>query len=284
MSARPTRAMTTEQANDTLTVIGVDCATQPKDIGIALGIRTHDGPRVENVWSGRSMRWDDILQHVADLIECTHTASTLIALDAPLGWPQAMGDALHEHRAGTALLRFDADEMFHRLTDDVVEKATRKKPLEVGANFIARTAHQALWFLDQVRARTRLDVPLAWTPGDVTGAMAIEVYPAATLAGRGLPHQGYKPPQASKQAEGKRRRSHLANELADIVQLGRDVHKNMVANDDLLDAVLCVVAGFDFAAGDVLRPSNEESEQAWREGWIWVRHQRPDPDLKHVLR
>ena len=114
--------------------------------------------------------------------------------------------------------------------------------------------------------------------------MAIEVYPAATLAGRGLPHQGYKPTQASKRAEGESKRSHLANELANLVQLGRDVRREMVANDDLLDAVLCVVAGFDFAAGDVLRPSNEASEQARREGWIWVRLQRPDPDLSHVLR
>ena len=41
-----------------------------------------------------------------------------------------------------AVLRLDADEIFHRLTDDVVKKelALKQNPMEVGADKIARTA------------------------------------------------------------------------------------------------------------------------------------------------
>ncbi|MXW97364.1 MAG: DUF429 domain-containing protein [Acidimicrobiaceae bacterium] len=279
MSARPTRAMTTEQTNDALTVIGIDFSKDPKKVGIALGVIDHDGPRVESALLGKAMQWDDIVNYAVTLIGNAEGASTLIALDAPLGWPQGLWKELSNHHAG-AVLRIHADEMFHRLTDDVVKKklALKQNPMEVGADKIARTAHHALWFLDQVRERTGLRVPLSWTPGRVSGVEAIEVYPAATLAGRGLPTMGYK-----TGVEAPVNRRDLVSKLARIVDLGPH-EKELGENDNLLDAVLCVVAGFDFAAGDVLRPSNEASEQARREGWIWVRLQRPDPDLSHVLR
>jgi len=43
----------------------------------------------------------------------------------------------------------------------------------------------------------------------------------------------------------------------------------MVESDHALDAALCVCAGLDFLAGDVVRPKDLSS--AKREGWIWVR-------------
>ena len=259
-----------------LTIIGIDCAAQPKDVGIAIGACGQDGPRVESVLSARSMVWDQIVEYVSTLIDGANPI--LVALDAPLGWPQALGRALHAHIAGGALTGLGADQMFHRLTDDVIRKQVGKKPLEVGADRIARTAHRALWFLDRLREATGLGVPLAWTPGPVTGVKVIEVYPAATLAGRGLPTTGYK-----TGATAPENRRDLVRKLTSIVDLGPH-EEELGKDDDLLDAALCVVAGADFVSGDVLSPSNEELEQARREGWIWVRLQRPDPDLNHVLR
>jgi len=209
------------------------------------------------------MRWDEVVERVCDRI----SANTSLALDAPLGWPQALEKALRGHRAGAAL-RFDADELFHRLTDDVVKKELKLKqnPMEVGADKIARTAHKALWFLDQVRERTGHKVPLASEPGQATGVAAIEVYPAATLAGRGLPTTGYK---KGDEAPGNRR--DLIDRLASTVAVGPSISDKMVANDDLLDAALCVVAGFDFLAEDVFAPVGEQMERAKREGWIWFK-------------
>jgi hypothetical protein len=43
----------------------------------------------------------------------------------------------------------------------------------------------------------------------------------------------------------------------------------VMENDDLLDAMVCVLAGADFARGEALPP--EDLEQARREGWIWFR-------------
>jgi hypothetical protein len=39
-------------------------------------------------------------------------------------------------------------------------------------------------------------------------------------------------------------------------------------NADALDAVICVLAGWDFLRGSALAPT--DPEQAAKEGWIWV--------------
>jgi len=141
----------------------------------------------------------------------------------------------------------------------VVYKATGQKPLEVGANLIARTAHTALSFLE------RIQIPLAWEPGhaNLTCVSAIEVYPAATLKARGFPFEGYKTQQAQ-------------NVRAEIIRcLGREMQLEnikdaMRENDDVLDAVVCVLAAADFVKGrGVLCPANKELAE--KEGWIWVR-------------
>lgn len=256
--------MTPDPAKDAITVIGIDFSTEAKNVGIADGVHTHDKTRVERVRSGKSIGWDGIVTHVAGLISDSEADSILLALDAPLGWPRVLGGALHDHRAG-AILQFDADELFRRRTDDMVYEKLGKRPFDVGADKLARTAHKALWFLNQVRERTELEVPLAWLPGRVSGVEAIEVYPAATVVGRFPKHKAYK----SK--DGRSVRRDLVEQLASIVELPSGIHDQLVANDDLLDAVLCAVAGADFAVDDVISPTALEREQAQHEGWIWVK-------------
>lgn len=255
--------MTTGPSSGPLTVIGIDCAAQPKNVGIALGRRSRGVTSVETVRPDKRIGWDGLVRHTAELIENEASSPTLIALDAPLGWPRALAEVLPAHLAGRAP-RFTATEMFRRRTDDVVKEKLNKRPLDVGADKIARATHAALQFLDSLREATGLAVPLAWSPGHVTGVSAIEVYPAATLIAHGLPSRGYK------KSENERRK--LANGLADIVS--EAARNEMVACDDLLDAVACVIAGFDFAEGSVVEPTGEELEQAKREGWIWFRTSR----------
>lgn len=74
--------------------------------------------------------------------------------------------------------------------------------------------------------------------------------------------------------ESKNERLKLVEGLADIVELGEAARRKMVAHHDLLDAAVCVIAGFDFAEGSVVQPASKELEQARREGWIWFKTSR----------
>ena len=83
--------------------------------------------------------------------ECIRENShILLALDAPLGWPEAMRTELRAHTAGGTLATA-RQRMFSRMTDRFVERSTGKRPLDVGANLIAKTAHWALELLEQIR-------------------------------------------------------------------------------------------------------------------------------------
>lgn len=44
-----------------------------------------------------------------------------------------------------------------------------------------------------------------------------------------------------------------------------------LANADVLDAILCMVATRDFLAGECAPPDETHFDQIKREGWIWVR-------------
>jgi len=79
-----------------IALLGIDCATNPKKTGLALGelrgevvhiLRCATGTRDETP-AMIATNW------LADYEE------ELIALDAPLGWPQKLGVCLSAHRAG----------------------------------------------------------------------------------------------------------------------------------------------------------------------------------------
>jgi predicted RNase H-like nuclease len=244
-----------------LRIIGIDCATDAKKVGLALCFVSEGRPRIEQLLVGQS--WPAIDEQIARWA----TGPTLLALDAPLGWPAPLADSLHTHRAG-AELTASPNAMFRRTTDDVVAEHLGKRPLDVGSDRIARTAHVALSFLARLRKTLDASIPLAWNPRSLEGLAAIEVYPAATLAARNLPHSGYK---ASTDRSSALRRQ-LAEAVREELSIDEDATKLMVQSDHALDAALCVCAGLDFLTGDVLRPKN--LSLAKREGWIWVRGMR----------
>ncbi len=239
-------------------VIGVDCATKPESIGLARAVRADTGWRLTEVVDG-SRRLDPAATVVAWLED---TPRALVALDAPLGWPRALGASLVDHDAGDSL-RYDADELFSRDADRHVHALYGKKPLEVGAGWIARTAVAALGLLHEVRARTGHRVPLLWDPSESQAAAAIEVYPAATLRAHGVRAGGYK-----KDASGPGRAS-VGDLLARTMVLS-DGFDATIRTDDAIDAALCVLAGIDVASGRAIAPSGEQLAAARREGWIWV--------------
>ena len=243
------------------TIIGIDCATIDAKVGLSIGVAEHDRCVVQ--FAGVCSTEREVAGEVAAWL--AQSTRALIALDAPLGWPQAMGRALAQHRAGEPL-SMTANNLFRRATDGFVKMHLGKQSLDVGADRIARTAHAALKLLADLRRLTALPIPMAWAPGYDAHAAAIEVYPAATLIAHGIPARGYKKKDQSAE------RRVIIKRLTDHVELPPDTSV-MERNADALDAVVCVLAGYDFLRGQCHPP--EDGQLARHEGWIWVRARTP---------
>lgn len=239
-------------------LIGVDCAVAPRGVGIALA-ELGDMIEVGAVHANVGDPWDRVAEWIRD-----SPGETLVAIDAPLGWPAPLSVALHRHRAGTPVGSC-ANRLFRRSTDVLVHEAIGKRPLDVGADRIARTAHAALDRLDELRATTGLALALAWDPDEVRGTQVIEVYPAATLRAHGLPSEGYK---KGNDSDHRGVRERILEMLAGVTvdEFSRSV---AVTNADALDAVVCVLAAADFVRGMARRP--DDAALARVEGWIWCK-------------
>jgi hypothetical protein len=247
---------------DQITIIGIDCATDAARVGRCVAVERAGQCHVNFVDAGSNQ--EDVADKVASWLASATKA--LLALDAPLGWPCPMGEALASHQAGQAIMvrgkAVGAHALFRRETDRFVKKQLEQQPLDVGADRIARTAHWALTLLTHLRKKSGLPIPLAWNPNYPERVAAIEVYPAATLKAHGIPHRGYK--KSDKIAE----RKTIIDKLRQKIQLPA-VTKDMERNPDALDAAVCVLAGHDFLCGEAYPPEN--LELARHEGWIWVR-------------
>ena len=163
-------------------IIGVDFSTKDRETGMALAIRDDDGLRLlDATVGGRERSVPCVLREW--LTDSEHPA--LLAIDAPLGWPRPLWTSLESHSAGSAI-DTPANYMFGRATDLFI-RDNIKKPLDVGADKIARTAHAALRLLGKLRDDLGVVIPLAWNPTDVADHAVIEVYPAATLIAHRIP-------------------------------------------------------------------------------------------------
>ena len=240
------------------TVIGIDCATQPRKVGLAVG--TAGSTRLDLKEVAIESSWDAIDVRIKAWV----SGPTLLAIDAPLGWPAGFGDELVEHRAGCEI-ETAANQIFRRRTDDAVFENFGKRPLDVGSNLIARTAHSAISLLGRLRRQTGDPIPLAWDPDIGDSVQAIEAYPAATLRARRLSDTGYK----GGKKEALSARAAIVRSLVGEVSISAPLMERCEESDHVLDAVLCVVAGFDFLGGLAIPPN--DLALALREGWIWVR-------------
>jgi predicted RNase H-like nuclease len=228
-------------ASGSWTIVGVDCAIQEERIGLARATLTAQGKlRLERVTLGTA--GESAAASVSQWI--AKSSAFVLALDAPLALPHP------------------PETLFRRQTDRLVQKTLGKTPPEVGADRIARTAGAALGMLASVRALSSRKVPLAWQQGKQSGA--IEVYPAATLISRGVAGAGYR----AATPAGRRARVKILDRLANELEIepARDV---MIEDANLFDAMLCAVAGADYARGLCVDPP--DLPLARKEGFIWFR-------------
>lgn len=244
----------------TVHVVGIDCACDPRKVGLAFGGFDGDLVRIEEVACG-SMA-SPPARIVSEWIEGLSNP-VLIALDAPLGWPAPLAHSLASHAAG-ARLDVEAHALFRRTTDRFVREHTNQQSLDVGADRIARTAHAALSLLEDLRRVTGMSIPLAWDQ-QLTACSAVEVYPAATLRVHGVDPKGYKGRTGSVVRE-----KYLAR-LGTLLHLPLELEP-LIANADVFDAAVCLLAAQDFLRAECYDPPDPAVAQ--QEGWIWVRQIR----------
>lgn len=239
-------------------IIGIDVATVDSKVGLAIAeLDSHGMAKLQDVrLCGKGFKPAQTVGNWTNELE----GRILFAIDAPLGWPDSMRTAFSDHFAGRPLSVLP-DELFRRKTDRYIKDETGKTPLDVGADRIARTAHAALEILGGIGNHIGKTIPMAWST-DFDNIAAIEVYPAATLKVLGIRSSGYK----RKNQDGER--WEMIKALSHWVEIGGHA-PDLVRNPDVLDAVVCVVAGMDFISGKATQPTDKKLAE--REGWIWVR-------------
>ncbi len=131
------------------TIIGIDCACDSRKVGIA--VADLGGERASVRYAATGLARDELVAMIAEVV--ARATTSLLALDAPLGWPIPLGDRLAAHRAGEPLAGLP-DALFRRETDRFVHRTVGRLPLDVGADRIARTAKAALDLLAEVRTAT----------------------------------------------------------------------------------------------------------------------------------
>lgn len=228
-----------------IVLLGIDCATQPAKVGLALGEVAGEGVRIREC---RVASREEPPARIAAAWLRDHDHA-ILALDAPLGWARGLGAALRDHRAGDRM-RGSADSMFRRATDIDIQRRFGKRPMEVGANLISRTAVAALEMLESIRQLTGQPIPLATAREESAAFRAIEVYPAATRRAHGAPDAG----------------GSLAG-LERLIDLSA-VPKAALRSADAVDAAVCVLAAADFVEGRAVPPRDRDI--AAIEGWIWT--------------
>ncbi len=240
-------------------LIGLDAASDRAKFGYAIGVLEGDCVRVE-----QAGLLSDAGGPIHSLIvpALLSAPAALIAIDAPLGWPDGLRGLVGGHRAGSPPRDTCKNDCFRRATDVQVHQLLGKMPLEIGADRIARAAYEALLVIGELREKSGLPIPLAWQSPH-SGVAAIEVYPAATLTAHGYARAPYKKPEHGEE------RIALATSLKSrgLIE-GLDRYSSQRV--DVFDAGLCLLAAADFFLGRCTGPTAEQFEQAQREGWIWV--------------
>lgn len=289
-------------------IIGIDCAAQPKDFGLACGRVRDGGLEIVEVTKLPSAdnRFDCLSKRVRDWIAGhdlpDRPTRTLLALDAPLGWPIQMTSALRNHQAGTPLGRRSdergdeanpGNRLFRRHTDRFIAAKFPGAPLDIGADRIARVARSALELLGRVgdTEGEPSAPPLFWESGHLDQLGAIEVYPRLTL--RHLTGSAQKQELHYKGSKQVRNRRKIVERLRKTVGLDQtDLPSKTTktgATDydhDCIDAVLCVLDGLHFLLGKSVGPEHPDASE-WlgqrtngptaaivadiktSEGWIW---------------
>jgi len=231
--------------------LGVDLAADPSRTAVV---------RID--WTGGRAVVVDVAVPACDAqIVDAALGADKIAIDCPLGWPDAFVDFVAQHRRGTADAAADTiaarRPLVYRATDlHCMQHGLR--PLSVSADRIAHAALRAAALL------ARLGEP------DRSGAgRVVEAYPAASLKIWGLPYRSYKNDPARIEAS----LSDLQRRVG--LEFATGTRATCAGTDHAFDALVVALTARAAALGRTEPPPPETAALASREGWISL----PDPAL-----
>ena len=257
--------------NDATRFVGIDLASTPARTGVV----TLD-------WSGsrahaslvRDLRADD--EGLTALVDAT----TVVGLDAPLGWPDDFVAALDAHHALRAWPSYDVREgegererLRLRKTDLFVRDLDLgSTPLSVSSDLIGVVAMRAA-LLQSRWAK-------AWgqyEARDGSGRL-VETYPAAALrAWKLLPRRGVRYKGGGGTEKGEQQRGARESIAAALEQrtstwlvLEPSLRHEIVRSDHALDALVCALVALAATREATHVASRELTAIAAREGWIHV--------------
>jgi predicted nuclease with RNAse H fold len=212
--------------------LGIDLASQPKGTGACV-VEWTTSCAVASPVPG--LLDDSALRSWAAAVD-------VVAIDAPLGWPDEFVAAVTAYHRGEPWPAGELLSLRYRLTDRTVASMTGVRPLSVSSDLIGVCAFRA--------ARLRSMFP------------AVEVYPAGALRVWGLPATGYKGVRGAPV-----RREIVAGVLRRCPWLAVD-EDLLIRRDHDLDALLCALVARAVATGRTHQPPPDAAEVAAREGWI----------------
>ncbi|MTK06667.1 MAG: DUF429 domain-containing protein [Hungatella sp.] len=124
---------------DIIKIIGVDCSAE---VGLAMGEYHNSGISLFETKFGSD--GNSIAEIIVDWIQTDD--KVVLAIDAPLGWPEDLGNSLSSHLVGQTL-SVESNLLFRRETERFIKKTLGKQPLDVGADRIARRTnpHQPMY-------------------------------------------------------------------------------------------------------------------------------------------
>lgn len=239
-----------------MNIIGLDAAVQDKNVGCVLGEYSNGILKIKAKWSRKEPLTDVLAGWVQS------SAPTIIAIDAPLGWPVSFRKILANHWAGRPL-DLDPEIFFKRRTDLDIKKRFKKTTLEISADRIARTAFFTLKRMGSVEKKLNSEIPLLWSMHELDNYGLLEVYPAATLLSNGLNIKGYKKDNLTA-------RRNLLEQLRSNYTFSNPEAIDLTTVEHDFDAFVCCLACLDFIEGKSL-PPDEIDEYIKEEGWIWVK-------------
>jgi predicted nuclease with RNAse H fold len=237
--------------------LGIDLSADPKKTAACSIVWARGRAHVESVALG--LVNDELLEQMDD--------ADWVGIDAPFGWPLAFLEAVRGWTERGTWPAVGRDRLRYRETDRFVRK-TARMPLSVSSDRIAVTAMRCAELLTELarrRSRDRLDRS--------GGDRVVEVYPGAALprwsetaAGLRLDPQGYKGDK------GLERRQILVGALlgsAPWLEVPADTRRELIRNDDVLDALLSSLVARAAARGETMgAETDEQREFAPVEGWI----------------
>lgn len=260
-----------------MNIIGIDCATENKKIGIVFSTFTENKWTVTEISQGLNIV--NLIRKLRSFRQ--KNEKTLIAFDAPLGFPINLGKFLNSHKAGLPINNWENGYKEHisqyvdRYTDRVIREKLNLIPLSVGADKISRVTFRTMELIGMIEKELGKKLSLTWKPENCKDISFIEVYPASTLKSYRQPHNQYK----------QKKDYYNRNVIIDFISSEVEIDEKFVRNFpfenkiDALDALICAFTGKEFIKGNLTsfdelidKKDLEEVESiVLNEGWIWTK-------------